>query len=106
MHMKSWWKKFVGSMNENGIPIPLFRYKSEGNPAFTLLCISTILIVVGIVGKWAGKLGGIDMGMAMQFFTTSVALFFGHSWVHKETKDAKGNTQELDLKVDDPDNKS
>ena len=103
MKPQTWWNKFVNSMNEKGIPVPLFRYKGEGNPAFTLLGISTILVVTGIVGKWAGKLGGIDMNMAMQFFTTSVALFFGHSWVHKETKDADGGKQELDLKVDNPD---
>ncbi len=103
--MKNWWIKFVNELNSKGIPVPLLRYKDQANPAFTLLGISTILVTVGIVGKWSGKLGGIDESMAMQFFTTSVALFFGHSWVSQVTTESNGKTKELDLKVDKPDEK-
>lgn len=86
------WKNFVVQMNDKGVPVPLLRYKGQGNPALTVFMVSSMLVVVGIVGKWAGHLGGIDMNNAMQFFYASSTLFFGHSWVHK---DAKGNTDTL-----------
>jgi hypothetical protein len=87
------WKNFVSKMNEQGVPIPMVRYKSEGNPALTLVFVSAAIVVVGIVGKWSGRLGGIDMASAMQFFYASSTLFFGHSWVHK---DAQGNIDKMD----------
>lgn len=97
------WKILSGKMNSLGIPIPLARDPStgKGSVPFTLVFISTLLIVAGIVGKWSGHLGGIDMNSAMQFFYTSCSLFFGHSWVHQETKLSNGKVQELDLKTGD-----
>ena len=99
------WKAFVGRMNEKGVPMPMARYQGKGSPALTLVILSSSLVIVGIVGKWAGHLGGIDMASAMQFFYASCTLFFGHSWVHKETIGADGKTQELDLKTGDTDQK-
>ena len=87
------WKSFVTKMNEKGVPMPMARYKGEGNPALTLVIISSVLVIVGIVGKWSGKLGGIDMVNAMQFFYASCTLFFGHSWVHK---DSDGSSDQID----------
>jgi hypothetical protein len=97
------WKSLAGKMNSNGIPIPLARDPStnKGSVPFTLVLLSTLLIVVGIVGKWSGHLGGIDMAAAMQFFYTSCSLFFGHSWVHQETRLPDGKIQDLDLKTGD-----
>ena len=88
------WKDFVSKMNEKGVPMPMASYKGEGNPALTLVILSSFLVIVGIVGKFAGLLGGIDMNNAMQFFYASCTLFFGHTWVHK---DSKGNSDELDV---------
>lgn len=84
------WKQFVVNMNDKGIPIPMARDPNtlEGSPALSLVCVSTLLIVVGIVGKWSGHLGGIDMVNAMQFFYASCTLYFGHSWVHKDSTSA------------------
>lgn len=80
-------------MNSKGVPIPMIRYKGEGNPALTVFVIASVLVAIGIVGKMAGLLGGIDMNNALQFFQASSVLFFGHSWVHK---DAQGNSTTLD----------
>ena len=77
------WKSLVSKANAQGVPIPMVRYKGEGSPALTVFIISSILVTVGVVGKWSGYLGGIDMNEAMQFFYASSTLFFGHSWVHK-----------------------
>jgi hypothetical protein len=73
------WKNFVGSLNAKGIPIPMVRYKGEGNPALTLVFVSAALVVGGIF-----HLKNIDMASAMSFFYASSTLFFGHSWVHKD----------------------
>jgi hypothetical protein len=99
------WKSFAAKLNAQGIPIPLIRdpQTSKGSVPLTLVILSTCILVVGIVGKWAGHLGGVDMANAMQFFYTACSLYFGHSWVHKETSDASGHTQTLDLKTGDPD---
>ena len=84
------WKEFVIKMNDKGIPIPMVRDPNtlEGSVSLSLVCVSTLLIVVGIVGKWSGHLGGIDMVNAMQFFYASCTLYFGHSWVHKDERAA------------------
>jgi hypothetical protein len=87
-----WWKNIVAQTNAKGIPVPMVRYKGEGNPALTLVFVSAVLVMIGIVGKWSGHLGGIDMAQAMQFFYASSTLFFGHSWVHK---DSNGVTDKL-----------
>ena len=62
------WKSFIVRMNEKGVPVPMARYKGEGSPALTLVVMSSGLVAIGIVGKWAGHLGGIDMNNAMEFF--------------------------------------
>lgn len=88
------WKKFVVSMNDKGIPVPMVRDPNtlEGSVSLSLVCVSTLLVVVGIVGKWSGHLGGIDMVNAMQFFYASCTLYFGHSWVHKADENAPNPT--------------
>ena len=93
------WKQFVVRMNDKGIPVPMVRDPNtlEGSVSLSLVCVSTLLVVVGIVGKWSGKLGGIDMVNAMQFFYASCTLYFGHSWVHKSEETPKGDA------VDNPD---
>lgn len=79
------WKQFIVKMNDKGIPVPMVRDPNtlEGSVSLSLVCVSTLLVVIGIVGKWSGHLGGIDMVNAMQFFYASCTLYFGHSWVHK-----------------------
>ena len=85
-NFSKWWKDLVNSANSSGIPVPMVRFKGEGNPALTVFLVSSMLVTVGIVGKWAGHLGGIDMSNALQFFYASSTLFFGHSWVHKDSQ--------------------
>jgi len=96
--LSSAWKAFCVKMNEQGVPMPMARYKGEGNPALTLVILSSALVIAGIVSKWSGFLGGVDMNNALQFFYASSTLFFGHSWVHK---DGKGNSDSLGSSSDD-----
>jgi hypothetical protein len=104
------WKKFVSDMNDKGIPLPMVRDPNslEGSVSLTLVVMSSMLVVAGIVGKWAGFLG-IDMASAFNFFYASTTLYFGHSWVNKEPKEPRRKEPEEDPKpqklpkADDPD---
>ena len=89
------WKQIVEIANDRGIPLPMVRdpQSLEGSVSLTLVCMSSFLVVVGIVGKAAGVLGGIDMNSAFNFFYASTTLYFGHNWINKEAKSSK---------VDDP----
>jgi uncharacterized membrane protein YphA (DoxX/SURF4 family) len=84
-------KTFIVKMNEKGVPVPMVSYKGEGNPALTLVVISATLVVVGLLSRWAGAVGGIDMTNAMQFFGISTTLFFGHTLVHKDVPGSKAD---------------
>ena len=95
-------------MNTKGIPVPMARdpKTKEGSVSLSLVVVSALLVVVGIVGKWSGKMGGIDMGYAMQFFWTTCSLYWGRKFQSKEVSfsDAeplmKGKSEP---KVDNPD---
>ncbi len=67
-------------MNSKGIPIPLVRL--DGKPTFsgTLVLISFCIWIVSIVGKWAGKLGGIDSGQCMEMFGVCCGLYWGRGF--------------------------
>lgn len=102
------WKQLVEVANDKGIPLPMVRDPQtlEGSVSLTLVVMSSFLVVVGIVGKAAGVFGGIDMNSAFNFFYASTTLYFGHSWVHKDSVDAKDAAKTSDPKkpaVDDPD---
>jgi len=100
------WKEFVEKMNDKGIPLPMVRDPQtlEGSVSLTLVCMSSFLVVVGIVGKASGLIGGIDMNSAFNFFYASTTLYFGHSWVHKEPSATVVAKEEAKAaKVDDPD---
>lgn len=102
------WKQFVRDMNQKGIPVPTIRDPKTGfgSISLTLVFLSSVIIITGIVGKSAGALGGLDMNMAMEFFWTSTALYFGRQF---QTKSGAifGQTQtpapQQDQKIDDPD---
>lgn len=95
------WKDIVNLANDKGIPLPMVRDPQtlEGSVSLTLVVMSSFLVLIGIVGKWSGALGGIDMNSAFNFFYASTTLYFGHTWISKEP--AKNDKQN----IDDPDSK-
>lgn len=98
------WKKIVSKLNDKGVPLPMVRDPNtlEGSVSLTLVVVSSLLVAIGIVGKWSKWLGDIDMNNALQFFYASCTLYFGHGWVHKaETADKESD--DSGLKADDPD---
>lgn len=80
------WMKFVGQMNSKGVPMPMVRDPKNGlgSVSLTLVFISSLLVIIGIVGKWSKFLGDIDIANALQFFYASSALYFGRQWQLKD----------------------
>jgi hypothetical protein len=58
--------------------------------------ISFNIVLVGLVGKWAGALGGIDLTQALNLFYACAALYWGRKLQNT------ASTDKVD-KVDNPD---
>lgn len=90
------WKKAVDRANKYGVPLPSVRDPKTGlgSISLTLVFISSIFVIIGIVGKWSKIAGEIDMNNAMEFFYTSCALYFGRQWQMKSGTKIEGQLQE------------
>jgi hypothetical protein len=99
------WKDVASKLAANGLPVLMLRdpLTKKASLPFTMVTLSIVLVVVGIVGKLSMLVGGIDKGLALQFLTTSAALYFGHSWVSQTTIEPDGQTKKTDLKTGDSD---
>mgnify|MGYP001256325935 CR=1 FL=1 len=71
-------KELFKKMNETGIYIPMAHDPKTNLPSasLTLLCISSFLVVAGIIGKWSKVIGDIDITNALNFFYACGALYF------------------------------
>jgi len=101
--LKDKWKEFVGKMNAAGIPVPTVRdpKTGKGSVSLTLVFISFNMVLVGLVGKWAGALGGIDLTQALNLFYACAALYWGRSF----SKDGdKVNLEKKDPSEEDSQN--
>ena len=72
-------KNLLSNTNKYGLAIPTIRDPKMGigSVSLTLLFISSVTVIVGLVGKWSGKFGGIDMANALQFFGICYAGYLG-----------------------------
>ena len=80
--LKKKWLDFVSKMNSNGVPLPTIRdpKSGKGSVSLTLVFVSFNVVLVGLVGKWAGALGGIDLTQALNLFYACAALYFGRKF--------------------------
>jgi hypothetical protein len=79
--------EFLKSLNEKGIYIPLIRDPKAGpSVSLTLVFISFNLCLIAMIGKWSGKLGGVDPSQALNLFMVCSGLY----WGRKFQKDSKG----------------
>jgi len=74
-------KELVNLLNSKGIPLPMVRDPKTGvgSVSLTLVVISSIFVELGLVGKYAKMLEGIDLNQALSFFMASTALYFGRN---------------------------
>lgn len=85
-------KELSRKMNDKGIPLPTITdpKSGKGSVSLTLVFISFNLCVAGIVGKWAGLMGGIDVNQALNLFMVCAGLY----WGRKLQKDGEKTTVE------------
>ena len=73
--------KLTRAANQQGINLPMIRDPKTGlgSVSLTLVFISSIFVVMGLVGKWSGRFGVIDIDNALEFFYASCVLYFGRN---------------------------
>lgn len=98
------WQAFVSKMNTNGIPLPTVRDPKTGigSVSLTLVFVSSFLVIIGLIGKWSGKLGGIDISNALQFFYAASFLYFGRN-INTKAISQSTEVDPKSAKVDNPD---
>jgi hypothetical protein len=72
-------QRFIDFCTKKGIPVPIIRDPVTQQPSasFTLLVISSGLVIFGLVNKIAKLVDGVDIENALQFFYASAGLYFG-----------------------------
>lgn len=82
------WKTFTGRLNKYGIPLPSVRdpKTGRGSISLTLVFISFNMVLVGVVGKWSGALGGIDIAQALNLFYACAALYWGRKFQGRDVE--------------------
>ena len=72
--------------NQRGINLPMVKDPKTGigSVSLTLVAISSVMVIIGLVGKWSGRLGTVDIHNALEFFYASSALYFGRNWKSKD----------------------
>jgi hypothetical protein len=85
--LKELQKKLVDWCTKRGIPVLTFRDPVAQQPSasFTLLVISSGLVIFGLINKIAKLVDGVDLPNALQFFYACAGLYFGR----KLTSDKK-----------------
>lgn len=76
------WKRLCVTMNVRGIPLPTIKdpKTGAGSVSLTLVFISFNVVLLGLIGKWSGALGGIDVGQALNLFYACAALYWGRKF--------------------------
>jgi hypothetical protein len=64
---------------KKGIPVPVLRDPVSQQPSasFTLLVVSSGLVIFGLLNKIANLVDGVDIDNALQFFYACAGLYFG-----------------------------
>jgi len=72
-------KKLTEWCTKRGIPVIVFRdpVSQEPSASFTLLVVSSGLVIFGLLNKIANLVDGVDIDNALQFFYACAGLYFG-----------------------------
>ena len=87
--LKELQKKLVEWCTKKGIPVPILRDPSTQQPSasFTLLVISSGLVIFGLINKIAKLVDGVDIDNALQFFYACAGLYFGRKLTTDKKED-------------------
>lgn len=85
--LKDLQKKLTDWCTKKGLPVPVLRDPVSQQPSasFTLLVVSSGLVIFGLLNKVAKLVDGVDIDNALQFFYACAGLYFGR----KLTSDKK-----------------
>jgi hypothetical protein len=85
--LKELQKNLVNWCTKKGVPVPVLRDPVSQQPSasFTLLVVSSGLVIFGLLNKVAKLVDGVDIDNALQFFYACAGLYFGR----KLTSDKK-----------------
>lgn len=84
-------KKIIKELQEKGFPIIILRDNLTGKPSITysFFVISGILVILGLLGKFAKVSGGIDIENALSFFYGCGAMYIGRKLTVKNDNSPK-----------------
>lgn len=77
--LKDLQKKLTDWCTKKGLPVPVLRDPVSQQPSasFTLLVVSSGLVIFGLLNKVAKLVDGVDIDNALQFFYACAGLYFG-----------------------------
>lgn len=90
-------KKILDSWQKRGVPFYFIRDNNKPSVSLTLVVISGTMILVGLVGKASGLLGGIDMQSALYWHGMSLAVYAQRKW---SKSGAIGDSLEKNTKIE------
>ena len=78
-------KVFFGKINSLGIPVPVLRDPRTGlgSVSLTLLIISFVVVLAGLVGKITNLIGNVDLTNGLWLFGICTSLYFGRGFQNK-----------------------
>lgn len=73
------YKEFIVKLNCLGVPVPMVRDPKTkvGSVSLTLVFLSFNVWLFSVIGKIAGKAGGIDTSACLQMFIACAGLYYG-----------------------------
>ena len=89
-------KKFIERMNKYGVPVPTARDPKTGlgSVSFSLVCVSSLIVVFALLNMFAKLVQGVDVVNALYWNGMCLALYFGRS--HKKDEIGPSTSKESD----------
>ncbi len=84
-------RKLIDWCTKQGIPVPILRDPISQKPSasFTLLVVSSGLVIFGLLNKVAKLVDGVDIENALQFFYACAGLYFGRKLTSDKKEEEK-----------------
>lgn len=89
--LKELQRKLIDWCTKQGIPVPILRDPISQKPSasFTLLVVSSGLVIFGLLNKVAKLVDGVDIENALQFFYACAGLYFGRKLTSDKKEEEK-----------------
>ena len=84
-------RKLVDWCTKQGVPVITFRDPVTQKPSasFTLLVVSSGLVIFGLINKVAKLVDGVDINNALQFFYACAGLYFSRKLTSDKKEEEK-----------------